>query len=212
MKESTEKSRKRGEELSKETGKMQKIIEDQNEIITKLEKIIDKERNEKAQIQKDNEEGKENVRQYIEKNAFLTEKLKASHQEIEDISKDVRRTFENEDEKNQVFLKRIKELEGLVIEKEKTFDGLNKEYIKMKAGMKKQKTDISNLSMENKDLREESNKHEMRLLEIVKENDSLKAKHNDFQEALKERMEEFSGDLKLERENRMQEQKYARGI
>lgn len=82
LKDFGEKLRKKGDEMQKEQGKMQKIIEDQNEIITKLEKIIEKERGEKAIFQKESEESKESIRQYIEKNAFLTEKLKASHQEV----------------------------------------------------------------------------------------------------------------------------------
>lgn len=212
LKEMNEKFKKKSEDMQKEQSKMQQIIEDQNEIITKLEKIIEKERGEKSHIQKENEDGKESIRQYIEKNAFLTEKLKASHQEIENISKDVRRTFENEDEKNLVFHKRIRELEALVAEKEKNYDVLNKEYLRVKTNLKKQKGDITNVNAENKQVRDDMVKSEAKIFEIVKENDSLKAKHKEFQEAWKEKMEEFTNDLKLERDNRMQEQKYARGI
>jgi len=204
LKEINEKSKKRSEDIQKESVKMQKIIEDQNEIITKLEKIIEKERNEKGQILKENEDFKE-------KNVFLNEKLKASHQEIENISKDVRRTFENEDEKNMVYHKRIKELESLLLEKDKNYDILSQEFIKLKASVKKQKSDVTALNFENKEIRADISKREGKMMEILKENEALKAKLQDFQEDLKERMEEFSADIKIERENRMQEQRYAHG-
>lgn len=133
------------------------------------------------------------------------------YQKIENISKDVRKTFENEDEKNLVFHKRIRELEALVVEKEKNYDVLNKEYLRVKANMKKQKGDFNNTTLDNKNLKDDLTKVEAKMFDLSKENEALKAKQKEFHEALKERMEEFSTDLKLERENRMQEQNYARG-
>ena len=102
-------------------------------------------------------------------------------------------------------------MEALVVEKEKNYDVLNKEYLRVKTNMKKQKGDVNNTNVENKNLRDELTKVEAKMFDLSKENETLKAKQKEFHEALKERMEEFSTDLKLERENRMQEQNYARG-
>lgn len=110
-----------------------------------------------------------------------------------------------------MFHKRIRELEALVVEKEKNYDVLNKEYLRVKTNIKKQKGDVNNVNIENKNLKDELTKVEAKMFDLSKENEALKAKQKEFHEALKERMEEFSTDLKLERENRMQEQNYARG-